>query len=208
MLSSWAHSRHQAIGAQLPGFVFTYSHWWQLSEMMQIHLSRGIQGCLFIKARVKMKGPRVTCSQRRVQSQTQSSALYGDRSKIMSTENSPWERITESSISLPYCCFWLRLTRARMKCLKFLWREEPNACKQSSTCLKSWDQDPQRSCLLIVFALFCLSWLPFLVKGCCCHFCSFLMPAKSLEVSAVISLNWQVKYNNCRTSPVQPQGLI
>lgn len=128
MLSSWAHSGHQVIGAQLPGFVFTYSRRWRLSEMMQMHLSREMQGCLFIKARVKMKGQREL--KRPVQRggfkvRAKSSALYGDRSKIMSTESSPWERITGSSISLPYCCFWLRRTCARMKCLKFLRRQEP-----------------------------------------------------------------------------------
>lgn len=78
---------------------------------MQMHLSREIQGCLFVKAGVKMKGQRELkwpVQRGGFKVKAKSSALYGDRSKIMSTENSPWERITESSISLPYCCSdWL-----------------------------------------------------------------------------------------------------
>lgn len=224
MLSSWAHGRHEVIGAELPGFVFTYSHWWQLSKMMQMHLSREIQGCLFIKSRVKMKGQRELkwpVQRGGFKVKAKSSALYGDRSKIMSTEHSPWERITESSISLPYCCFWLRLTCARMKCLRFLWRQEPNWNRKHSPTLASsrvcvWKAEIKIhsgvACslflLCFVYPLLREHLFPSFVKGCCCHFCSFLMPAKSFEVSAVISLNGRVKSNNCRTSAVQSQGLI
>lgn len=57
----------------------------------------------------------------RVQSQSRVARLFtGDKSKIMSAEESPRERITASSIRPRRCCFRLRLTGARMKCLRFL----------------------------------------------------------------------------------------
>lgn len=101
------------------------SHCWQLSEVMQPHLWRAKQTCLFIKAKGKMKGQRELewpVWRERFKVKENSSGLYGDKGKIMSTENSPWEGIMESSIRLPYCCFWLSHTSpcARMKCLEFL----------------------------------------------------------------------------------------
>lgn len=83
---------------------------WQPSEMMQPRLRRAAQTRLFIKAKGKMKGQgelEWPVWRGRFKVGANSSGLYGDKGKIMSTENSPWEKITESSIRFAYCCFWL-----------------------------------------------------------------------------------------------------
>lgn len=101
------------------------SHCWQLSEVMQPRPWRETQTRLFIKANGKMKGQgelEWPVWRGRFKVKANSSGLYGDKGKIMSTENSPWEGIWESSIRLPRRCSWLSLTApcARMIGLGFL----------------------------------------------------------------------------------------
>lgn len=100
-----------------------------------------------------------------------SSGLYGDKGKIMSSENGPWEGITESSIRRPYCCFWLSLTLglcqdkmswvlvltgAQLECLV-----KPNLCNiplyaiRWACNLSCGYKGPLWSCVLIVPTLFC-----------------------------------------------------
>lgn len=111
-----------------------------------------------------------------------SSGLYGDKGKIMSTENSPWEGITESWIRLPHCCFWLLLTApcARMigPRVSMMTRAhserpaQPNLdnvpphrllSNKSSTLLNCWYYSPPWNSLLIVFTLFC--WFELFNEG-------------------------------------------